>query len=107
MSSSLTKRQINRQRWFDRIASYKQSGLSPKAFCEQQQIGLASFQRWRAIVSKEGKPKSAPVNFLPVKLPPSTALPSLALHLGEDLHLEIPAGFDPALLRGIIQALTA
>ena len=46
MSSSLSKREINRQRWFDHIETWKQSGVTRKAFCEQQRLGLASFQRW-------------------------------------------------------------
>ena len=39
MNPSLAKREANRQRWFDRIETWKQSGLTQKAFCEQQQLG--------------------------------------------------------------------
>jgi hypothetical protein len=49
MNPRLTKRQANRQRWFDYIETWKQSGLTQKAFCEQHQLGLGSFQRWRGI----------------------------------------------------------
>ena len=45
MNPSLTKREINRQCWFDRIEVWKQNGLTQKAFYEQQQLGQGSFQR--------------------------------------------------------------
>ena len=45
MISSLSKRATNRQGWFDRIEDWKQSGLTQKAFCEQQQLGLGSFRK--------------------------------------------------------------
>jgi hypothetical protein len=35
MNPSLTKQEISRQCWFDRIDAWKQSGLTQKAFCEQ------------------------------------------------------------------------
>lgn len=103
MSSSLSKREVNRQRWFDCIEHWKRSGLTQKTFCEQHQIGLASFQRWRGIFAKEGKPKATPATFIPVSIVPSTSTPSLALCLGEDLRLEIPVGFDPVTLKRVIQ----
>ena len=53
MIPSLSKRAANRQGWFDRIEDWKQSGLTQKAFCEQQQLGLGSFQRWRGIFLRE------------------------------------------------------
>ena len=48
MISSLSKREINRQRWLERIRAWEQSGLTQKAFCEQRHLGLASLQRNRS-----------------------------------------------------------
>jgi len=107
MTPSLNKRQVNRQRWFDRIERCKQSGLSQKAFCEEHQIGIASFRRWRAIFINEGKPKASPVSLLPVNILPAVSDPSLALWFGEELRLEIPSGFDAATLQQVVQALQA
>ncbi len=105
MSRSPNKRQVNRQRWFDRIEHCKQSGLSQQAFCEQHQIGIASFRRWRAIFAHEVKPTAKPVSLLPVNIIASVGGPSLALHFGEDLRLEIPPGFDAAMLQQVIDVL--
>ncbi len=107
MSSSLSKREANRRRWFDRIQHWNHSGLTQKAFCEQQQLGLGSFQRWRGIFMREGKPEaSSSVTFLPVNLTESKAA-SLSLLFSDDLRIEISAGFDPVTLKQVVQTLQA
>jgi hypothetical protein len=107
MNPSLTKRQANRQRWFDRIETWKQSGLTQKAFCEQQQLGLGSFQRWRGIFMRGEKPEaSSAVSFLPVNVTVDKAS-SLVLLIDDQLRIEIPVGFDPMTLKQVIQALQA
>ena len=107
MNPSLTKREANRQRWFDRIETWKQSGLTQKAFCEQQQLGLGSFQRWRGIFMRGEKPEaSSAVSFLPVNVTVDKAS-SLALLIDDQLRIEIPAGFDPVTLKQVVQALQA
>ena len=105
MIPSLSKRAANRQRWFDRIEAWKQSGLTQKEFCEQQQLRLGSFQRWRGIFMRGEKPEvSSAVSFLPLNV---TAAPasSLALLIDDHLRIEIPAGFDPVTLKQVVQAL--
>jgi hypothetical protein len=107
MSSSLSKREVNRQRWSERIQHWKRSDLTQKAFCERHQIGLASFQRWRGIFAQEEKSKAPPATFLPINIVQSASTPSLALCLGEDLRIEIPVGFDPVMLKQVVHALRA
>ena len=107
MISSLSKRAINRQRWFDRIEDWKQSGQTQKAFCEQQQLRLGSFQRWRGIFLRGERPEaSSAVSLLPVKVRVAPAS-SLALVIDDRLRIEIPAGFDPVILQQVVQALQA
>ena len=107
MNPSLTKREANRQRWFDRIEDWKQSGLTQKTFCKQQQLGLGSFQRWRGIFVRGEKPEaSSAVSFVPVNVTVDKAS-SLALLIDDQLRIEIPAGFDPVTLKQVIQALQA
>ncbi len=105
MSSSQSKRQVNRERWFDRIERCKQSGLTQKAFCEQHRIGIASFRRWRAIFIREGKAQASRPILLPVNIIPAVSGPSLALWFGEELRLEIPPGFDSVMLKQVVEAL--
>ena len=107
MSSSLSKRGINRQRGFNRIERFQQSGLTQKAFCEQHQIGIASLRRWRAIFVNEGIAEARSAILLPVNILPTVSGPSLALWFGDELRLEISSGFDPAMLKQVIQTLQA
>ena len=107
MNPSLTKREANRQHWFDRIETWKQSGLTQKAFCEQQQLGLGSFQRWRGIFMRVEEPEaSSSVSFLPVNVTVDKAS-GLALLIDDHLRIEIPAGFDPVTLKQVVQTLRA
>ncbi len=107
MKPSLTKREANRQRWFDHIETWKQGSLTQKAFCKQQQLRLGSFQRWRGIFMRGEKPEaSSAVNFLPVNVTVDKAS-GLALLIDDHLRIEIPAGFDPVILKQVVQALQA
>jgi len=107
MIPGLSKRAVNRQRWFNHIQHWKQSGLTQKAFCEQQQLRLGSFQRWRGIFMRGENPEvTSAVSFLPVNV---TAAPAsnLALLINDHLRIEIPAGFDPVTSKQVVQALQA
>jgi hypothetical protein len=107
MKPSLSKREINRQRWLERITDWQQCGHSQKAYCEQHHLGLASFQRWRRIFMTQEKSKDMPaVAFLPVNLVEPSA-PSLTVQVNDNLRLEISAGFDPTTLKRVIQILQA
>ncbi len=105
MSSSLSKREANRARWYEYIEHWKKSHLTQQAFCEQHQLRLASFRRWRGIVARESEPApSSAMTFLPVHIT-GPNVPSLALLLGKDLRIEIPVGFDAVTLKQLVQAL--
>ena len=105
MELGLSKRSVNRQCWLERIQSWKDSGLTQKAFCQQYGLGLASFRRWRAIALREGKPAdSSVVTFLPVNVVEPGAA-DLTVVINDTLRIEIPAGFDLATLRRVVQAL--
>ena len=107
MEIGLTKREINRRRWLERVQSWQHSGLTQKAFCQQHGLGLASFHRWRAIAMREGKPAdSSVVTFLPVNVVEPGAA-DLTVVINDSLRIEIPVGFDLATLRQVVQALQA
>ena len=105
MNPSLSKREINRQRWLERITDWQQSGLTQQAFCKHHHLGLASFQRWRRIAMTEEKSKDTPaVAFLPVNLVEPSAS-NLTLRINDTLRLEISTGFDPTTLKRVILIL--
>ena len=107
MDSSLSKREINSQRWRERINTWQQSGQSQKVFCQQQRLGLASFQRWRRIFkTEEESDNRAPMALLPVRVT-ETKPSNLTVVVNDSLRIELPAGFDPNALRQIIEVLRA
>ena len=107
MEISLTKREVNRRRWLERIESWKHSGLTQKAFCRQHGLELASFRRWRAIAMREGKREdSSAVTFLPVNVVEPSAV-SLTVVINDTLRIEIQSDFDPHTLKQVVQALQA
>ena len=109
MNSSLSKREVNRQRWCERINAWENSSQSQKAFCKDQHVGLASFQRWRRILKAEDSEDldttpSEAVRLLPVKVQVEKPT-NLTILLQDDLRIEVPAGFNPHLLQQVIQVL--
>ena len=110
MTPTLSKRELNRQRWRERISAWKDSSQSQKAFCEEHHLRLASFQRWRRIFKVEdsaGLPTATEaVRFVPVKVHQERPT-NVTILLEEDLRIEVPGGFDPHLLQQVIQVLRA
>jgi hypothetical protein len=110
MNPSLSKREINRQRWHERVKAWKNSGQTQQAFCKAHHLGYASFRRWRRLL-KTVEPEAATdatgmVRFLPVKV--HETIPSnLVVLIQDDLRIEVRAGFNPHLLQQIIQVLRA
>ena len=111
MYRSVSKREINRQRWRERIDAWKRSGQSQRAFCEQHHLGLASLHRWHRIFKAEAaggvtEHPHAGVEFLPVKVREAGAT-NLTIQIEDDLRIEVSAGFDPHVLLQVIQVLRA
>ena len=101
-SQTITKRQ---RLWSDRITSWKQSGLSQRAYCEQHQLALGTFAYWRGRLKKlEGGDHTGTPRFLPVTLKQSSNA-SLTLLINGRHHLEIKPDFDPDLLSKVVRAV--
>ncbi len=110
MEPSLSKRATNRQRWCERIDAWHNSNQSQKAFCKAHQIGLASFRRWHRLLQAEDaqgvNADPTPVSFLPVRVR-EPAPSKLTILVQDGLRIEVPARFDPHLLRQVIEVLRA
>ena len=110
MNPSLSKREINRQRWLERINAWTNSNQSQQEFCKAHHLGYASFRRWRGLLKTEESEAVADatgvVRFLPVKVHETTPS-NLTILIQDDLRIEVPTGFNPHLLQQIIQVLRA
>ena len=101
-SQTITKR---KRLWSDRITSWKESGLTQRAYCEQHQLALGTFAYWRGRLKKleagdhTGKPR-----FLPVSLMQRSD-PSLTLLINGRHQIEIQSDFDPDFLSKVVQVV--
>jgi hypothetical protein len=106
MAQRQTTLQRKTQLWSERIASWKQGGLSQRAFCDQQQLAFSTFTYWRGRLKKlnSGDDSDGEVNFLPVRFKQECAAP-LTLRINDRHSIEITAGFDPELLARVVRTL--
>jgi hypothetical protein len=104
--------------WKDQVLKFERSGLSAKAFCDQESLGLSTFFRWRRHLKESGgeetfipleevfqeEPEAPP----PVsKMPPCIGAPkSFKLFLKKGFYLEIPEDFSSMTLCKIVSALS-
>ncbi|MFC1680721.1 hypothetical protein ACFL1S_02865 [Pseudomonadota bacterium] len=110
MSSSLSKREINRQRWRERIDAWENSSQAQEAFCKSHHLAFASFRRWRGIFKAQDSEgvvaAPEPVRFLSVRVNDTASL-NLTVLVQDDLRIEVPSGFNAHHLQQIIQVLRA
>ena len=103
LSQTIVERKA--QIWSDRIASWKQSGLSQRAYCEQHQLVLGTFVYWRCRLKKlEAVTPADKPRFLPVTIKQQSDT-SLTLLINGRHHLEVRPDFDPDFLSKIVLAL--
>jgi hypothetical protein len=101
-------REERRQLWQARMADYRQSGLSLKAWCALQEYTPDQLKYW---LYKRTPKTPSTSSLLPspqfvslttlLASPPSS---SLQVHVGS-ARIEINSGFDPNLLRELVRAL--
>jgi hypothetical protein len=103
------------------VAEQRESGLSQRAFYEQQDLALSTFQWWRRRLKSEGpaasRPEAAPAakaaGFVEVRLtepapgPPNECGNCLEVSFPSGVHLRVPPGWDGQTLLEVLWALEA
>ncbi|WP_084134518.1 IS66 family insertion sequence element accessory protein TnpA [Paenibacillus harenae] len=111
----MNAKEQRRQDWHTRIAAYRASGLTMKAWCSANHCSVEQLKYWlykikRVSSSTTPDLKTSPVQFVPLATVDPTGgvspAPSLILHTGE-ISIELHSGFDPMLLREVIHGLTS
>ena len=107
--STHKQRSSSKERFWRRmVRRCNGSGLSVRAFCEEQGLSQPSFYAWRRTLAArdEAAVRFVPVHVTPQPQPPSTAdgsASALELVLGGGRQLRIGPGFDgPTLQRLLI-----
>jgi len=88
-----------KEQWSEKIAAWRESGLSIAAWCRQNNEGYHRFLYWRKRLHQNTKPSG---RFVELSIESST----LAVECnGVTLHIE--RGFDRDLLRQVLSVLKA
>jgi transposase-like protein len=109
-------RDLGKERfWRQAIEEWQQSGLSVTAFCQQRQLQLPSFFRWRKLLARRDQPAqpaeattTSSALFVPVQLrlpAPAGAEQPFEVVLASGRVLRVLPGFDAASLRLLLGVL--
>lgn len=96
--------------WRTLLELHSTSGLSVRDFCQQHHISEANFYAWRREIRlRDQEPTSKPQTtppFVPIQILPSQSdLPPLEILLRSGHTLKLRDGFDPHMLRLVLDAL--
>lgn len=94
--------------WRDRVARWKASGLSVRAFCRAEGLSEPSFYSWRrTIAERDAAIAAAPSTpaFVPLHVVSPASPPARELILRSGHVLRIPHGCDPDQVRVVLAAL--
>lgn len=101
-----------RQEWIACIADYKTRRLTMVAWCAAQHVTKTQLKYWLRKLKDEVHSEDViiPTRWVPLTVANSIqstiSAPPLFVHIGQ-AHIEIRTGFDPRLLREVVQALEA
>jgi hypothetical protein len=88
--------------WSERIAAQAASGLSGRMWCEREDVSYWSFLPWRRRLGGETSVER------PLRLarvwPAEADAAAVRIRIGGAL-IEVGAGFDPGVLRRVVEAL--
>jgi hypothetical protein len=106
----MTAREQLRHDWAARVQDYKSSGLTMAAWCATNHFTKDQLKYWLYKSKKitSGPPSIPSTRFIPLtvtnEIETLYSASSLVVHIGQ-ARIELRAGFDPQLLREVVQVL--
>jgi transposase len=109
--STINQRRESKERfWRTTVRRWRGSGLSVRAYCEQQGLAEPTFYAWRRSITERD---AAAVRFVPVQVvpepksetPAAGSAGALELVVGVGRRLRIGPGFDAPTLRRLLALL--
>lgn len=94
------------EQWEVLISQFDAGSATADAFCQQHDVNPKTFQRWRYQFSSKIQRRPKPKGFVELKqrAPPSSCSDGFSLHLGNHMHLELPA-MPTAELAALLKAV--
>lgn len=97
--------QERRAFWQGHLVQWQASGLSQVTYCCQQGLKVAQFGYWKKRLLAGQTPDTAPAaGFIALQMASASA--TLTVVLNNSLRVEVHPGFDPVMLRAVVQALS-
>lgn len=90
--------------WEQRLKEFEQSGQTIVTWCKHNEIRTNQFFYWRRKLRLEKKQDESQIKWIAVPKNPAKTC-GITITLGQ-IKIEITPGFDPELLREIIEVLT-
>ncbi|MCY9663670.1 IS66 family insertion sequence element accessory protein TnpB [Paenibacillus alginolyticus] len=92
--------------WTARIAAYRASGQTMKAWCAEHDLTLHQLKYWLYKAQRQVQSVPSATAFRPVAVTGGiAATESLWIHVGA-ARIDVRSGFEPKLLRDVVAALT-
>lgn len=99
----MTTKEKRHKEWMARIGDYEASGLTMAAWCQAHSFSKEQLKYWiRKTKTTSPSPRFVPLTTTTYE--ESSAVSSLVVRIGK-ATIELRAGFDPQLLRKVVQAL--
>ena len=105
----MSPKRLTPDAWQNHITSWRQSGLSQKAYCQRHQLGLSTFHnKYRELKSDITVPSATQLTVLPVIRPAPSAHPDpivITIQSPQGWRLECPLTIPALTLTTLLSAL--
>jgi hypothetical protein len=102
-------REDTRKKWEARVTAFRSSGEKATRWCKAHQVDRRQLYTWMKRIDGTASPKPSTSKWLNVQVAPEPA-PETDVSLGVKVGpavIVVKCGFNPALLRDVVQALKA
>jgi hypothetical protein len=104
----MTAREELAQEWRERLQDFAESEMTVQAWCNFNRVSLHQYYYWRRRLNTDKTNPAVKGRWMAVSvvdtLPNPTAPSGITLHIA-GAQIQVTAGFDPSILRAVVQAL--
>jgi len=91
--------------WMERLADYRASGLTMRAWCEERQVSFHKLRYWLRTTKRNESVPAVAASFVPLAVSEAAETGALLVVRVGETRIELEPGFNPQLLRDVVQAL--
>ena len=106
----MTTREELAQEWRERLQDFAESEMTVQAWCRFNRVTIHQYYYWRRRLAAANTDQAVKGNWIAVPVVDTLAPPSLPSGITLRIagaEIEVTPGFDPSILRAVVQALAA